>query len=47
MKIAYARVSTADQDNTAQIAALRSSGCGHRIEEKNDEALGVPGLSQS
>lgn len=34
MKIGYARVSTTDQDNAAQIAALRGAGCGRIFEEK-------------
>jgi DNA invertase Pin-like site-specific DNA recombinase len=34
MLIGYARVSTQDQDNTAQIAALKSAGCELIFEEK-------------
>lgn len=34
MKIGYARVSTTDQDNATQIAALRNAGCGRIFEEK-------------
>lgn len=34
MKIGYARVSTQDQDNTAQIAALKLAGCERIFEEK-------------
>ena len=33
MRIGYASVSTQDQDNTAQIAALSSAGCGQIFEE--------------
>lgn len=34
MRIGYASVSTQDQDNTAQIAALNAAGCGRIFEEK-------------
>lgn len=34
MKIGYARVSTQDQDNAAQIAALKKAGCEKVFEEK-------------
>lgn len=34
MRIGYARVSTQDQDNAAQIAALECAGCGRIFEEK-------------
>jgi DNA invertase Pin-like site-specific DNA recombinase len=34
MRIGYTRVSTQDQDNTAQIAALNAAGCGRIYEEK-------------
>ena len=34
MRIGYARVSSQDQDNTAQIAALNAAGCGRIFEEK-------------
>ena len=34
MRIGYARVSTQEQDNAAQIAALRTAGCGRIFEEK-------------
>lgn len=34
MRIGYDRVSTQDQDNTAQIAALNAAGCGRIFEEK-------------
>lgn len=34
MRIGYARVSTHDQDNAAQIAALEGVGCGRIFEEK-------------
>ena len=34
MLIGYARVSTQDQDNAAQIAALKSAGCELIFEEK-------------
>jgi DNA invertase Pin-like site-specific DNA recombinase len=34
MRIGYSRVSTQDQDNTAQIAALNAAGCGRIFEEK-------------
>jgi DNA invertase Pin-like site-specific DNA recombinase len=34
MLIGYARVSTQDQDNSAQVAALQLAGCGRIFEEK-------------
>ena len=34
MLIGYARVSTQDQDNAAQIAALKSAGCELIFQEK-------------
>jgi len=34
MRIGYARVSTQDHENTAQIAALNAAGCGRIFEEK-------------
>lgn len=34
MQIGYARVSTQDQDNTAQVAALVGAGCARIFEEK-------------
>ncbi len=34
MRVGYARVSTQDQQNTAQIAALNASGCERIFEEK-------------
>lgn len=34
MLIGYARVSTQDQDNAAQISALRSAGCELMLQEK-------------
>jgi DNA invertase Pin-like site-specific DNA recombinase len=34
MRIGYARVSTQDQDNSAQIAALNATACGPIFEEK-------------
>ena len=34
MRISYARVSTQDQDHTAQIVALNAAGCGRIFEEK-------------
>ncbi|WP_113707697.1 recombinase family protein [Comamonas testosteroni] len=34
MRIGYARVSTQEQDNQAQISALQSAGCGLIFQEK-------------
>lgn len=34
MRLGYARVSTQEQDNGAQIAALQAAGCGRIFEEK-------------
>ena len=42
MLIGYARVSTQDQDTTAQIAALKNSGCELIFEEKASGELNAP-----